>query len=239
MENASILPYCISHNESNHYQTYVSSPKIVSDNNGDNKIQCLNENKLSTLYNKFYAINPMLNMLPRMSKLFCFKHSESFPYELIDIEILADIYNIQPNRSNVYFIAWTEPVVNTSELYLYHNNNSVFVSILNNKPAGYVEYIYSPIYILTDEYVHGNFNNIKFSYLNNRCVPIVDKNSAFFSQNDVTYFESIQNCLTYMKLQQNNNITISQYIKAKNVYTKYMNLVIFICIFIIVAAKSS
>jgi hypothetical protein len=65
-------------------------------------------------YYSFLAYNPLSTPYPEGTELFRARHSSNYPYELIDIVPMLDVYNVE--EPGTYFVAYRSPVTGTSKL---------------------------------------------------------------------------------------------------------------------------
>lgn len=66
------------------------------------------------VYYTFEAYNPLVPPYPVGCQLFRARHSPIYPYELIDVKAVLDVYNVE--AGGTYFVAYTHPRENTSKL---------------------------------------------------------------------------------------------------------------------------
>lgn len=66
------------------------------------------------VYYSFLGINPLVQPYPQGTQLFRARHSSKYPYELIDIVPLQDVYNT--DQPGTYFVAFTGPYDGTSRI---------------------------------------------------------------------------------------------------------------------------
>lgn len=166
MNNFSILlPYFIyniTDKKNNIYKSFISPGIIMK--NGEYKdiyADTLSQNGWKKT-GIFFGVNPAYKPIPNEMQLFKITLNNTFPYDIKNISLQYDIYNISNNY--IYFITYTKPVINTIPLYIWENNNSTWVTFSSNSPdqKGWKSNLINPIYVIEPNIVGSNIHDIKF-----------------------------------------------------------------------------
>ena len=198
-EFSALMPFCLYHWVDKArfiYKSYI----IPAIRKADGQYECMNSDLLSKdgwkLVSIFFAVNPSYKPIPREMQLFRVQRNKEFPYDVTDVNINYDIYNIDDN--SVYFITYTKPVPNTIPLYIWKNNGSTFIDFASTSPPaeqnvpsknmshsqdishiltekGWSSALINPIYIIHPDVVGWDIENIKFQCNNGICMPINSK----------------------------------------------------------------
>ena len=101
------------------------------------------------LYQKIFAVNPMITPIPSYMRLICAKQSESADnmYSTISVKTTYDPFNLEENC--VYFVTWTLPVPYTTPLYLYETGSGILPTFDKRKDLKVSTL--SPLYVLTEK----------------------------------------------------------------------------------------
>ena len=172
MNNFSILlPYFIYNN--NNYQSFIS-PGIITENGQYKDIY------EDTLYQNgwektgmFFGINPAYKPIPNQMQLFKITLNNTFPWDIKDISLHYDIYNVSDNY--IYFITYTKPLINTTPLYIWENNHSTWVSFSPKPPKqkGWKPNLINPIYVIDPQIIGMDIYNIKFLCNDGVSMPVI------------------------------------------------------------------
>jgi len=65
-------------------------------------------------YFSFSAFNPLTPPYPPNTELFRARHSSAYPYELIEVVPMMDVYNVE--EPGTYFVAYRVPIAGTTKL---------------------------------------------------------------------------------------------------------------------------
>lgn len=71
-------------------------------------------NQLWRPYYSFVAFDPMVPPYPQGTELFLARHSTMYPYELIEVVPVLDVYNV--DAPGTYFVAYRSPFPGTTKL---------------------------------------------------------------------------------------------------------------------------
>jgi hypothetical protein len=190
-----IIPFHIFHREhENKYLSYVQNSVIKN----NSSLTFVNIPK-TVFYKSFYAINPMFRPIPPKTNIVCFKQNETFPFNVVDVFILYDPYDIEGAKDSVCCITWLTPVPNTVPLYLYKNYIGIYCSFENNEKYG-TELDISPIYVMEKDIKH-------FKYDMGRCIPSLN-----------TTYPTLNQCELRNDLSLQKEITIFDIIKPKKTF---------------------
>jgi hypothetical protein len=206
-----IIPFHIFHREhEDKYLSYVQNS--VKKNNSDTLTYV--DIPKTVFYKSFYAINPMFRPIPPKTNIVCFKQNNTFPFNVVDVFILYDPYDIEGAKDSVCCITWLTPVPNTIPLYLYKNYIGIYCSFEKNEKYG-IELDLSPIYVMEKEIKH-------FKYDMGRCLPSLD-----------TSYPTLNQCELKNDLSLQKEITIFDIIKPKKHFLNNLSINIVIITFLI------
>lgn len=99
----------------------------------------------------FYALNPMIQPIPQYVHLVGFELNDEHPYNIKDVKVLYDPFNIDEPKNMIVVLTWVEPVPYTTPLYLFRGSQGVYVSWDKEIPKGFTLMGLAPIYVLTKE----------------------------------------------------------------------------------------
>lgn len=192
-----IIPFYIYHREhENKYLSYIQNGLILFTKEV-NKISLLPKPIPKTsFYKSFFAINPMFRPIPPKTSIVCFKLNSTFPFNIIDVFILYDPYDIESAKDSVCCITWLTPIPNTIPMFLYKNYIGIYCTFEKNDKYG-TELDISPIYVMEKEFQH-------FKYDMGRCLP-----------NDDTSLPTLNECELKNDLSLQKEITIFDIIQPK------------------------
>ena len=267
-----LIPFCIYHwFDKQHfiYKSYIAPAirKYNPKNNPENKYNydCIHSDvlynngwKLATV---FFAVNPSYKPIPVGMKLFRVQRTQSFPYDVVDVHLKYDVYNIDKN--DVYFITYTKPVPNTIPLYIWKKNGSTFIDYASTSPPvekdspfttlshstdisqiltekGWGSALINPIYIIHPNIVGWDIDNIKFQCNNGVCIPVSLKNNPqdIFNPNKFKEPKVLHECIVSCSQLVNNNYdeparNLISIIKKSDIDTPAKKPILYIIIIII------
>lgn len=123
------------------------------------------------LYGSFYGFNPLIKPIPTGMKLFCIKIKEEYPYNVIDVEIEYDLFNMRKNC--IYFLNYIKPTLNTEQLYFLKTGNGIVATFEKNH---YDQLDISPLYVITDNSIQNiPISDLKFKCFNDICTPWINQ----------------------------------------------------------------
>lgn len=158
-------------------------------------------NKIWTLKDTFYVINPMLTPIPVQTFLICAKRSLAYPYNTISISTAYDPYNNQADC--VYFCCWIQPIPHTSPLYFYDQGKAVLPSFEFDPNRAQIRL--SPLYVLRDSKIWKKKDGVPqflFKQSMGRCIP--DPKG-----------ENLEKCMVANRIEHRKPKDLLQYIKEK------------------------
>lgn len=190
------------------------------------------------LNGEFYAINPSLKPIPKNTKIFSLKIKDYYPYDISDYKMLYDIFEVNDKLKDIFyvnFITYNRPILNSTPLYFYELNNSIFPSFDKNPPnSNYSLAIgINPIFVLKNK-------NTKFYCDNGKCLPGPMSSNHFHPNMQYDDTLSYSNCLnkckdeTYKFLNVIEKISYENSKKSNYIINKLFSLKIIILIITIV-----
>ena len=193
--NDNIISYCIYHYIDGDDKTYLG---FISD--CEKKIP----NNVSQQYKykyTFYAINPLFRPIPNGMEIYYIKVNNKYPYNIIDMRIMYDTFNIQDDR--IYFIAYNKPIPNGIPLYFHKLGENILPSFDKKPPTTNInakQIERSPIYVLKDK-------DTKFKCVNARCLPWKKEIPGLYNSSGYDKLLDFENCVLQCNvLGVNNNI---------------------------------
>lgn len=234
------------------YRGYVVSAKARK--NDDNEI--IYDYKIDTnvfrhgwkIVDQFYALNPLFRPIPTGMNLYCVEHSSSAPMKISAFYKDYDIFDV--NRQNcTFFIAYGQPVVNTTSLYFHDmGEDGLFPTFARDPPSGKGKWSnvkFSPVFVMTSfsqmkslRGIDSKYDeSIRFRCLNKKCVPWTDKQSDMFrtedllSQESIPIFDCVVSCNQNLIDEEIDKDTIDSHLHSpksifgvvKNYSTKHMD----------------
>ena len=140
-QNQSVIisQFCIMHYNdpnTNTYNGYISYPTRIKTIDGF-ETKCTqppSEYGQWQLYQKFYALSPMIRPIPTGLKLINANTMDYYPYSTKNIKHVYDPFDIQ--QESISFMTWTQPVPGTVPLYLHISpNGDSYPSFDKNPPS--------------------------------------------------------------------------------------------------------
>jgi hypothetical protein len=230
-----IIPFCIYHRNNSNTQTYlgfISGPRQVFTKNGTEIFECAPEPKTYRqwfLYSNFYALAPSFRPIPVGMLLFCAKRSSIYPYDITEVKFVYDPFNLHDDC--IYFIVYSQPMVNTVPLYLHKISKHIYPSFDKNPPSDDPAWTHegiSPIFVMTKNTV-GDIDKIKFRCVNGRCIPWVKNmknvyDSDYNDHTDDSQLMYLDECaLICNKLKKEKPLDIFDMVKKENIRSgKYL-----------------
>lgn len=194
-----IIPFCIYHyidQKTKTYFGYIGNSSKIKNEDGKILYYCHMEPQQYRgwkLAGQFYAVSPSLRPIPTGMQLYCAKRTLSFPYDISDINIVYDMFNVKDYC--LYFITYYKPVPNTKPLYFHKIGKHVFPSFDSEPPPGWEKDL-SPVYVMTMDTVGDlNYSKIKFNCNNGRCLPWSKDIRDVYDLNPHKYFPSLNECI--------------------------------------------
>lgn len=184
IEYQPIIPFCIYHyidESTKTYMGFIDISIITKHKDGSISYSCPQFKKSYGIAWKnvgmFYAVNPLFRPIPWGMKLYCANCSDQYPYNVKDIEIVYDPYNIKPTCN--YFITYNQPTLNTSPLYFHRIGSNIFPSFDKDFPTKDIRWTQSEVptvYVMTPSSLGKtkdifDTSNILFSCFNRKCTP--------------------------------------------------------------------
>jgi len=170
------------------------------------------------LYKEFYAISPILRPIPTGMKLVRVEISESFPYNIKNVEYIYDPYII---KMGTFFITYNQPTPNTIPLYLYNINNNIIPSF--DKTNDLMLEI-SPIYVMTKDSVKSD--SVLFTCVNKKCIPDINLGNVWgYDKNSraKTINLCINECDQLSDTHKVNNILDNIYYEEQKIHKEKIN----------------
>lgn len=193
-----ISPFCIYHYndpQTNTYRGYIGYPTKSRSYDGTEHLNCdpiPKEYGPWSCYGKFYAISPMLGVIPSGLKLITTESTSDAPYSTKKVKYAYDPFDIEGN--DVSFLTWTQPVPETVPLYLHISPRGTSYPSFDKLPPGDNKHLWTtniigPLYVLIDKEtqkieIDDNLNQLstfpkskdgipKFTFIKSghRCVP--------------------------------------------------------------------
>lgn len=245
-----IIPFCIYHRDDSNTQTYlgfISGPQKVLKKNGDEEFICAPEPKTYRqwfLYDTFYALSPSYRPIPNGMLLFCAKRSDIYPYDISEIKFVYDSFNIKDDC--IYFITYSQPMINTVPLYLHKSGSHVYPSFKKNPPSdnpGWTQEEISPIFVMTKDTVGDIYDkntDIKFKCVNDRCIPWKKNtfsNIYLTDENIDSELLDLDKCaLVCNRLKNQKTLNIIDMVKLENkkIVNKFSKTTIFIVFLLVI-----
>lgn len=185
--SSDILTYVIYRNKAHPLHSYV----VMKDEKVD-------ESKLDK-YGEFYAINPMIPLIPSLTNLYCAEKSDNANLYMKNLIEITDQFNVKNNCT--YFIAYQNIIPNTVPLYLHRLGQIVYPSFDKNPPTNnklWNIHHPSPIYVMTKESLKNTPpDDVKFKCINSTCIPWVDDIPDIYDVDNTSDLLSLSNCVLY------------------------------------------
>ena len=173
-----VIPYGLYHHIDKNtgiYHSNIVSPVKVKNIDGTYKYEVpdtIDDKKYWNLVHIFYAVNPLFRPLPKGMKLFCAIKNKKFPYNIINLKLIYDVFD--NSFEGTYFITYSTPVPNVKELYTWNNKNGYsFTDFFSHPPSnnGWTPTTINPIFVMIPQIMGSDYKKIRFMCNNGSCLP--------------------------------------------------------------------
>lgn len=205
-QDSNIILMCIYYyidEQTQNYYSYIGPAEKVYDKKTKTiSYQCIRKPEKNfdkwILYDIFYAIDPQTRPIPNGMKLFCIKKRMSFPYDITDIHIVYDTFDIEPNCN--YFITYNMPAINTKMLHFFKIGQNIFPTFNRFPPNFNPDWqYYTTVHLMTRETIGNIFNEnisqLKFNCVNGRCIPWTTDIDDIYRQKSSFEPTNFQDCV--------------------------------------------
>ena len=176
-----VIPFGLYHHVDKLHHCNIVTPTKIKYKNGTYKYEVLDPiDKYWKSAGIFYAVNPLFRPIPEGMKLFCAKKNKHYPYNVMSIDIVYDVYD--DSCDGTYFITYSTPVPNTIPIYTWISKNGAFADFDTSSPPSERDNPHTdtklwhgttinPIYVMNHSIMGPDYRQVKFMCNNGSCFP--------------------------------------------------------------------